>query len=196
MGERLDSRCLRSQTALAAIALVLTSCGGGASNRAATSASSTPATTEVNDPDGLTTAATRVIAFLQGRLPFDSIRVADTVALYISPEGGGSRANVSRGNLAHAANWKIASASNGKNYSLVPPKGLTKLTTRVGRHFNCLEYPLSSRFETLSQLPHVGTKLEPDSASTCLQTWNLTLVFDRQKVPPTLVAAVYDQWEW
>ncbi len=61
---------------------------------------------------------------------------------------------------------------------------------------NCAEYPLSSRFPELARLPHVGTKLEPGDASSCLQTWNLTLVFDPNQRPPTLVAAVYDQWEW
>jgi hypothetical protein len=31
---------------------------------------------------------------------------------------------------------------------------------------------------------------------SCLQTRNLTLVFDPNRTPPTLIAAVYDQWEW
>ena len=31
---------------------------------------------------------------------------------------------------------------------------------------------------------------------SCLQTRNLTLVFDPDEKPPTLIAAVYDQWEW
>jgi hypothetical protein len=31
---------------------------------------------------------------------------------------------------------------------------------------------------------------------SCLQTRNVTFVFDPNKKPPTLVAAVYDQWEW
>jgi hypothetical protein len=196
VGAELDNRGLRSQIALAALALVIASCGGDASPRPADSAPSTPTTVGVNSAGALATAATRVVSFLQGRMPFDSIRVADTVDLYVSPEGGGSHARLPRRTLAQRANWKIASVKGAKTYSIVPPERLTKLTTRVGRHFNCLEYPLSSRYQELSRFPHVGTKLEPDTTSTCLQTWNLTLIFDRQKLPPTVIAAVYDQWEW
>ncbi|MDQ6768747.1 MAG: hypothetical protein M3Z54_02025 [Gemmatimonadota bacterium] len=103
---------------------------------------------------------------------------------------------VTREKLADRANWKVASERQGMVYSFVPPDGLTKLTTRVGRHFNCLDYPLSSRFEQLARFPHVGTKLESNGVSSCLQSWNLTLIFDPEKRPPTIIAAVYDQWEW
>jgi hypothetical protein len=78
----------------------------------------------------------------------------------------------------------------------VPPHRLTKLTVKEGRHFNCLEYPLASRFPELAKLPHVGVKLEPDTARSCLQSWNATFVFDASAQSPRLVAAVYDQWEW
>ena len=144
----------------------------------------------------LVAAAKDVVAFLEGGGHFDRIHLADTVDLYVSPEGGGNHSTLSRDALAVPTNWKVAAPKNGTTYSLVPPKTLTKLTSRVGRHFNCLDYPLSSRFEHLARLPHVGIKLEPDGASSCLQTWNLTLVFDPEKRPPTVVAAVYDQWEW
>jgi hypothetical protein len=70
------------------------------------------------------------------------------------------------------------------------------LTTRVGRHFNCLEYPLSSRYPELARLPHVGARLEPADAGSCLQSWNLTFVYDAGPRPPVLVAVVRDQWEW
>jgi hypothetical protein len=140
-------------------------------------------------------AAKQIIGFLRGDLGFDRVRLADTVTLYVSPEGGGTRAAIAREQLRDRSNWR--GRGHGRAvYSFVPPKDLTKLTTRVGRHLKCLEYPLSSRFPELARLPHVGTKLEPVDASSCLQTRNLTLVFDPNQRPPTLVAAVYDQFEW
>jgi hypothetical protein len=60
-----------------------------------------------------------------------------------------------------------------------------------------MEYDLSSLYPELATLPHVGTMLTRAKANeSCLQTWNLTLVFDSGATPPTLVAVVYDQWEW
>ena len=178
--------------------LVLASCVGDdsrASQHAASTSSATPAL-GVHRPDELVAASKEVVAFLQGAGQFDRIRLADTVTLYLSPEGGGTHTDVTREKLADRANWKVASQQRGIAYSFVPPDGLTKLTTRVGRHFNCLDYPLSSRFAQLARFPHVGTKLESKGASSCLHSWNLTLVFDPKKRPPTIVAAVYDQWEW
>jgi hypothetical protein len=72
----------------------------------------------------------------------------------------------------------------------------TRMTTRPGRHFNCHEYPLGSRFPHLATLPHVGVKLEPDRPASCLESWNATFVFDTSAGRPQLIAAVYDQWEW
>ena len=69
------------------------------------------------------------------------------------------------------------------------------MTTRVGRHLKCLDYPLSATFPDLARLPHVGTMLSYGTAS-CLQTWTLTVIFDPLAQPPKLVAAVYDQFEW
>jgi hypothetical protein len=146
-------------------------------------------------PAELEDAATEIIAFLRRETGFDRLRLADTVTLYLSPEGGGTRARIAREQLRDRSSWRVRGRGRA-TYSLVPPEEVTKLTTRVGRHFNCREYALSSRFPELAQLPHVGTKLEPADASSCLQTWNLTLVFDPNRQPPTLVAAVYDQWEW
>jgi hypothetical protein len=139
-------------------------------------------------------AAKEVVAFLQGEVGIDRIRLADTVVLYVSPEGGGTRAVFKREQLRHPSNWRVESGR--QSYAFAPPPGMTKLTTRVGRHFNCMEYPLSSRFPELARLPHVGAKLEPERVDSCLQTWNVTLVFDAAEGPPRLVAAVYDQWEW
>jgi hypothetical protein len=143
----------------------------------------------------LDTAARQLIAFLRGDAGFDRIRLADTVTLYVSPEGGGTRAAIARERLRDRSSWRVRGHGRAV-YSLVPPSGISKLTTRVGRHIKCMEYPLSSTFAALARLPHVGTKLEPGDASSCLQTWNLTLVFDPNQRPPTLVAALYDQWEW
>jgi hypothetical protein len=120
--------------------------------------------------------------------------VTDTVTLYVCPEGGGARTALTRPQRRNRANWKVRVL--GIEPSLVPPQGLARLTTRVGRHFRCREYPLSSTFPELARLPHVGTRLDPGEGSNCLQTWNLTFVFDPNEKPPTLVAAVYDQWEW
>jgi hypothetical protein len=144
-------------------------------------------------PAELDEAARRIIAFLRGEVGFDRIRVADTVTLYISPEGGGTRTKLTREQLRDRSNWK---ARGLLEYSFVPPAGTPTLTTRVGRHLHCDgEHPLSSRFAELARFPHVGTMLRYGTTS-CLQTRNLTLVFDPTKRPPTLVAAVYDQYEW
>ena len=183
---------------LIATVVVVTGCQGD--DLKPSERSTPPATATVplgvHQPDELVSAAKDVVAFLQGGGHFDRINLADTIALYVSPEGGGNHVTLTRDVLADPANWKVAALGSRTTYSLVPPKTLTKLTSRVGRHFNCLDYPLSSRFEHLAPLPHVGIKLEPNAGSSCLQTWNLTLVFDPEKRPPTLVAAVYDQWEW
>ena len=143
-------------------------------------------------PTELDGAAKRMIGFLRGEVGFDRIRLADTVTLYVSPEGGGTRAAFTREQLRDRSNWKVRGLLM---YSFAPPKGRAELTTRVGRHLNCREYPLSWRFKELAQLPHVGTMLIYGRDS-CLQTRNVTFVFDPNEKPPTLVAAVYDQWEW
>lgn len=185
-------------TIIAVTVVLLSSCIGEnreSAERTASTSSTTPAL-GVHRSDELVAAAKEVVAFLRGGERFDRIWLADTVTLYLSPEGGGAHTAVTREKLADRANWKVASEKQKMVYSLVPPGGLTKLTTLVGRHFNCLDYPLSSRFEELARFPQIGTKLESDQASSCLQSWNLTLVFDPEKRPPTVITAVYDQWEW
>jgi hypothetical protein len=122
------------------------------------------------------------------------VRLADSVTLYLSPEGGGTRRAFAREQLRDPSSWRVA--SGGHAYAFAPPAGVTRLTARAGRHFNCREYPLSSRFPDLARLPHVGVKLEPERTESCLQTWNVTFVFDPAARPARLVAAVYDQWEW
>lgn len=141
----------------------------------------------------LDSAAKEIVAFLQGKRPFDGIPLGDTVVLYLSPEGGGTRAAFTRESLRTPASWSVQ--SDGRKYSFVPPPW-TRMTTRPGRHFNCAEYSLASRFVNLAVRPHVGVKLEPDRPASCLESWNATFVFDTTAGRPQLIAAVYDQWEW
>jgi hypothetical protein len=154
----------------------------------------------VHRPEELDSAARAVIAFLRGEADVDRIRLADTVTLHLSPEGGGTRRKVARAVLRDRSSWTVRSGdlpnAPGASYSLAPPTGAAALTTRVGRHLKCREYPLASTDEELARLPHVGTMLMFDEGGGCLSSWNLTLVFDPDRKPPTLVAAVYDQWEW
>jgi hypothetical protein len=150
--------------------------------------------------DELVDAAMAVVAFLRGEANFDRIQVADTVTLYLAPEAGGAPRTVTREMLRDPSNWTIRGPSlrpgrQGIGYSFVPSKGNAELTTRVGRHLNCRESPLSSIYKELAQFPHVGIMLAYGTDS-CLQTRNFTLVFDPNEKPPTLIAAVYDQWEW
>jgi len=147
----------------------------------------------------LVDAAAAIVAFLRGEADFDHIRVADTVTLYLAPEAGGASRTVTRDMLRDRSSWTIRGprlrpGRQGIGYSFVPSKGRAELTMRVGRHVKCLEYPLSSIYQELARLPHVGITLAHGTG--CLQTHNFTLVFDPDEQPPTLVAAVYDQWEW
>jgi hypothetical protein len=146
------------------------------------------------DPEGAIRAAKDIVGFLRGDVGFDKIRLADTVVLYVSPEGGGGRREFTREQLRTPSSWVVPSGR--QTYTFAPPAHLTKVTAKAGRHFNCLEYALASRFPDLARLPHVGVKLEPDTLASCLQTWNTTFVFDASKPSPRLAAAVYDQWEW
>jgi hypothetical protein len=153
----------------------------------------------IHRPDELDDAARAIVAFLRGEAAFDSIRLADTVTFYMSPEGGGTPRTLAREQLSERSSWTIRGQSPrpgrlGIKYSLAPSKDSAELTTRVGRHFKCREYPLASISEDLARLPHVGVKLA--YGTSCMETQNLTLVFDPVKKPPTLVAAIYDQWEW
>lgn len=134
-----------------------------------------------------------MIGFLRAESPFDGAALADSVTLYVSLEGGGGRTTFAREQLRQPSAWQVRSARSV--YSLVPPPGLTKLTTKAGAHFVCFEQPLALRVPQLAALPHVGVKLEPESGTSCLQSWSITFAFDTRS-PPRLVAAVYDQWEW
>jgi hypothetical protein len=146
-----------------------------------------------NSSSSLDSAARRVMDFLRGKLPFDQIALSDTVTFYLAPEGGGARATYRREQLRRPSAWVIP--SEGYNYRLAPPAGLTNLTTKVGRHLVCGEHVLADEFPQLAHLPHVGTMLGPDDFTSCLQAWSMTFVFDTS-VRPRLVAVAYDQWEW
>jgi hypothetical protein len=139
-------------------------------------------------------AAKELVGFLRDDVAFETIRLADTVVLYLSPEGGGTRTAFSRDQLRRPSQWVLRSGR--QTYAFVPSPSLKKMTAKSGSHFKCLEYQLASLFPELAELPHVGVKLEPDSAGSCLESWNATFVFEESAQPPRLVAAVYDQWEW
>ncbi len=151
----------------------------------------------IHRPTELISAATSILRFLEGDGDFNQIRLADKVTLYLSPEGGGTSRKLDRQALRHPSNWAVQSEAFRHVYKFAPPQPDWELTTRVGAHLNCgYHHLLSTRFENLGSLPHVGTTLSPKDADSCLQSWNLTFVFDPKLKPPTLVAAVYDQWEW
>ena len=144
--------------------------------------------------EALEQTARQIVEFLRGKAAFETITLADTVTLYLSPDGGGIRTAFSRDQLRRPSQWTLRLGR--QTYAFAPPRSLKKLTAKSDIHFDCLDYPLASRFPDLAKLPHVGVKLEPDSAGSCLQTWNATFVFDTSARPARLVAAVYDQWEW
>jgi hypothetical protein len=93
-------------------------------------------------------------------------------------------------------NWRVRSKTLNTDYSFAPPTGNAEVATHVGRHAKCLDFSLSKESTALARLPHVGVVLTPKRATSCLESWNLTLVFEAKTKPPTLSAAVYDQWEW
>jgi hypothetical protein len=179
------------------------SCGRGGDATDGQTAAATETAAPVRDPSAtgahraeeLDEAARQLVAFLRGEAGFDRVRLADTVRLYVGREGGGTSAAHARAQLRDPSAWRVRGQGRA-TYAFAPPAGMTNLTTRVGRHFRCQEQALSSTFPDLAQSPHVGAKLEPADASSCIQTWNVTFVFDPSAKPPTLVAAVYDQFEW
>ena len=142
----------------------------------------------------LVRSAREVVGFLAGELPFDSLRLADTVELRIAPEGGGATKRIGRTALRDRASWAVAGPPG--RVSLIPPAGYSLLSARAGRHFNCQEQDLASRAPDLAARPHVGVRMQPDGASSCLQSWNASFVFDTAGGAPSLVAVLYDQWEW
>jgi hypothetical protein len=141
-------------------------------------------------------AAREVVGFLRGDIDFEKVKrlLADTVVLYLTPEGGRTAVALVGEERREPSRWVLL--SDRGSYSFVPPRRLTKLSVKEGRHFNCHEYSLGSRFPELAAASHVGVRLEPDKLTSCLQTWNATFIFDWSTGRPRVVAAVYDQWEW
>jgi len=141
----------------------------------------------------LDSAARRVVDFLRGKVAFEQIALNDTVTFYASPEAGLASTTFTRERLRRPSAWVMRSGRH--DLKLAPPARTTELTTKVGRHFNCREESLATKFPQLAHLPHVGTMLTPEHSSSCLQTWNMTFVFDTS-TRPRVIAVVYDQWEW
>jgi hypothetical protein len=166
---------------IAAVAAMATACRPAASDDAST--------------NSIETAASNVARFLTGHTRFSDIDLADSVDLYIAPEGGGGHARLAREHLSDPKAWKVASAPAPER-SFVPNGLRTRVITEVGKYMNCQPSPIGTRFPQLAKLPHVGVRLEPPRVKSCLQTWNATFFFDTTAGRPRLVAAVYDQFEW
>ena len=175
----------------AMLVFVLIGCEQQPATDSTTAGAEPPAAQSSSD---LETAAREIVTFLQGNAALDPQLIADSVILYVSPEGGGNSTVMTRTEAQDRAFWAVASANVRRPFK--PSEEFRKITTRVGRHFICQEYDLSSRFPQLAQWPHVGVKLEPESSTSCLTSWNMTFVFDSTPGRPRLLAAVYDQWEW
>lgn len=132
----------------------------------------------------------QLVQFLRGGSGLEPALLADTITLQIAPEGGGQQRRVSKEELQERTQWRVGSRS------LLPPSDLTDLTTAAGLHFNCFPVPLESQAPDFGSRPHVGARLASPENATCLQTWNATFVFDDDPISPSLVAVIYDQWEW
>ena len=178
----MQSRQLLSGCFIVVVTLSVAGCGGKAEPELESQAPNAE----------LDRSARRIVTFLQGEGSIDDIPMAETVTLHL---GGLAKRTVASNELGELANWMV-SDSAGNSYSFLPQEGLSSLTTRTGSHFNCLEYELSSLVPELADMPHVGTMLNPSALESCLESWNMTMVFDPQKEPPALVAVVHDRWEW
>ena len=150
---------------------------------------------ETADPaKSLETAASETARFLAGYTRFDELDLADTVTLHIAPDGGGGTARLAREQLRDRTAWQVESA--GRTQSFVPRGINTRLVPAVGKYMNCQPSELKTRFPQLANHPHVGVRLDPANAKSCLQSWNATFVYDTTGGRTRLIAAIYDQWEW
>jgi hypothetical protein len=131
-----------------------------------------------------------LLAFLRGEAPLRLEVLADSVTLRVAPEGGGDTVAVARDELRSPSAWRVGS------YSLLPPEAYGHRTITPGLHWNCRAVGLETLYPELARLPHVGTRLAPGDDAGCLQTWNMTFVFDQDAETPRLTGVVYDQWEW
>lgn len=142
----------------------------------------------------LRSAAEDIVAFLRGTAVYETLSLADTVELVLPTEGGGTRHRISRDVLREPHAWTVQ--AHGQEYSFVPAANLTEMAVALNRHFNCHEGALAGRAPEFAGAPHVGVRLAPPRADSCLQGWNVTFVFDTTSGRPELTAAIYDQWEW
>jgi hypothetical protein len=147
-----------------------------------------------NPDERLAQSASDVARFLTGYTPFNKLSLADSVDLYIAPDGGGGHARIAREQLRDPQAWQVE--SDTARHTFVPRGLRTRIITDVGHYMNCQPSSLATRFPKLASLPHVGVRLEPPRVKSCLETWNATFVFDTTGGKPRLVAAIYDQWEW
>jgi hypothetical protein len=150
--------------------------------------------TQGTSSERLESDAASITRFLTGESNFDSLELADSVDLLIAPDGGGGRARLSRDQLRDRMSWQVQ--TGGHNRSFLPPAALPRLVTAPGQYMNCQPSEIGTRFPQLANSPHVGVRLEPTAAHSCMQTWNATFVFDTAGGSHRLVAAIYDQWEW
>ena len=139
-------------------------------------------------------AASKVARFLSGHERFDAFTLADSVDLYVAPDGGGAHVRLSREQLREPQAWQLE--SGGRTRTFVPTGLRTRIVTAPGKYMNCQPSEMSTRFPKLAGSPHVGVRLEPPRIRSCLETWNATFVFDTTGGKPRLTAAIYDQWEW
>lgn len=139
-------------------------------------------------------AASQAARFLAGYESFAKLDLADSVDLYIAPDGGGDRVRMARAQLADRNAWQVQGIR--RTQSFVPTGMRTRLVPAVGKYMNCMPSDMRTRFPQLASSPHVGVKLEPPNAKSCLEAWSLTFVYDTTGGRTRLIAAIYDQWEW
>lgn len=131
-----------------------------------------------------------LLEFLGGDAPLRHGLLADSVTLYIAPEGGGETRTMAAAALRSPSAWRVAS------HRFAPPDGYGHRIMTPGLHWNCQPAELATLYPDLAARAHVGVRLAPDESAGCLQTWNATFVFDSNAQAPRLTAVVYDQWEW
>ena len=148
------------------------------------------ADTATPDYEYLRDEALLLVEFLRGRAPLDTALLADSITLYIAPEGGGAQRRTAKQQLRRRAEWRVGQAT------FLPSDGLTQLTLRPGAHFRCLPTSLGNLYPALAGTPHIGAMLASPATEGCMHTWNLTLLFNDDLERPVLTAVVYDQWEW
>ena len=184
---------------------IVAACGGpnaGEATRTGETGAATLASAAMAPPAGsaagaadLERAARHVVGFLRAEIPRDSVALADSVELRVTPEGGGATRRLSREALRDVRAWTIGEGT--RRVRLIPPADYAAVTTAVGRHYRCQEQALAPLAPEWAHRPHVGVRLQPrEGVASCLQSWNATFVFDTAGGTPRLLGVLYDQWEW